>query len=680
MTASTKMTPPPDWPADSIARACESNASLSGELVSLAGLAARYVADETRFEGPLKGGGTPAQSWPAQNWMTSGSALARQTATDAWGAARDSLAIRADLPAGGVEAALRRLLDCSRDVGTEDRHGGMFAYAPTGALPASALAAFVCASINPGLTWMPTSPQFAALERCVLDWVAGSILHWPGGNGGVFTSGGSVANTLALHVARQTIARRAAVAPHEVLFFVPDHVHYCIPKGLALLGVGRDSIVSIGCNSEGTLDVHALESELNRRGADDRVLAGVVVAVGGETNTGSIDDLRGLAALCRGKAGLWLHVDACFGGFFGLTARGGEALRGIEHADSVALDPHKALQVPYGVGMLMVRDESHLQRAFRMSGAYVPPARAGRYEVANIADLGIELTREARAAQVWLPLTAYGPEAFAKHLDWCLDAIEWLANAIVDAGEFELVSGPGLSTLNFRLKRTFDGISRKDAVYSLVDDINARGRVLLAPTEIFGEACVRVCILSARSSPQNLGELVADVKQAGAAVGASLGRLETSLRNTDRSLGFRVPYRVRPIPSKGLGVTAIEDIEKGRLLWEFEEGACVPVSAEMVHTLARQSGSQAASDLLNHCFCWDGSILYPQGDTQFLNHSSQPNMASPDAVRWFATRAILEGEELLDDYGTYEKNAVYEQLCREYHAESSTKVAEIYRS
>ncbi len=673
------LTAPPEWPPGSIASACESNAWLPGEFVSLAALAAEFVADETRFEGPLKGGATPTQSW-----MTSGSALARQAATQSWEAARASLAVGGTVPARGLEAALRRLLDCSRDAGTEDRHGGMFAYAPTGALPASALAAFVCASINPGLTWMPTSPQFAALERCVLDWVAGSILGWPDGNGGVFTSGGSVANTLALHVARQATAKRAGVAPEEVFFFVPDHVHYCIPKGLGLLGVGRERIIEVGCDGAGTLNLNALAIELRNRELRSRIadggFAGVVVAVGGETNTGSIDDLRGLAELSRGTAGLWLHVDACFGGFFGLTERGRRALRGIEHADSVALDPHKALQVPYGVGMLMVRDESNLQRAFRSGGAYLPPPGAGRYEVANISDLGIELTREARGAQVWLPLTAYGPDAFAKHLDWCLDATDWLAKAILEAGEFELVSGPKLSTLNFRMKRTFAGLSRTDVVHWLVDDINARGRVLLAPTEVAGEACVRVCILSARSSPRNLRELLSDIIQAGAALAANLARLESCLQNQNRSLGFRVPYRVRPIPSKGLGVTATEEIEKGRLVWEFEEGACVQVSAEMVHTLARESGIESASDFLNHCFCWDGRILYPQGDTQFFNHSSRPNMASPDGVRWFATRAILAGEEILDDYGTYEKNPVYERLCVEYKAESSSTVAEIYKS
>ncbi len=489
-------TAPPESPPGSIASACERNAWLPGEFVSLAALAAEFVADETRFEGPLKGGDTVPTSWPTQSWMTSGSALGRQAATQSWEAARASLAVGGTVPARGLEVALRRLLDCSRDAGTEDRHGGMFAYAPTGAIQASALAAFVCASINPGLTWMPTSPQFAALERCVLDWVARSILDWPDGNGGVFTSGGSVANTLALHVARHATAKRAGVAPEEVFFFVPDHVHYCIPNGLWLLGVGRESFIRVGCDGAGTLNLNAFDIELRNlelRSFGNR-FAGVVVAVGGETNTGSIDDLRGLVELCRGTAGLWLHVDACFGGFFGLTERGRQALRGIEHADSVALDPHKALQVPYGVGMLMVRDESNLQRAFRMGGAYLPPtgapAGAGRYEVANISDLGIELTREARGAQVWLPLAAYGPDAFSKHLDWCLDAIDWLAKAILAAGEFELVSGPKLSTLNFRMKKAFAGLSRTDVVRWLVDDINARGRVLLAPAKLPGKrAC-----------------------------------------------------------------------------------------------------------------------------------------------------------------------------------------------
>ena len=222
---------PPEWPASSIASTCEGNASLRNEFVRLTALAAGFVADETRFEGPLRQTATPAQSW-----ITSGSAVARQAATQQWEAARASLAVGGAIPARGLEAALCRLLDCSREAGTEDRHGGMFAYAPTGALPASALAAFVCTSINPGLTWMPTSPQFAALERSVLDWVAGSVLGWPDGSGGVFTSGGSVANTLALHVARQTSAKRARVSPRRGFLLYPRPRALLYPQSPVVVG------------------------------------------------------------------------------------------------------------------------------------------------------------------------------------------------------------------------------------------------------------------------------------------------------------------------------------------------------------------------------------------------------------------------------------------------------------
>ena len=127
---------PPEWPDGSIASACDCNGSKAGEFVSLAESAAEFVAGGTRFGGPFKTAGTPAQSW-----ITSGSALARQAETQAWEIARANLAIGGPMPAMGLEAALRRLLDCSQGAGTEDRHGGMFAYAPTGALPASALAA-----------------------------------------------------------------------------------------------------------------------------------------------------------------------------------------------------------------------------------------------------------------------------------------------------------------------------------------------------------------------------------------------------------------------------------------------------------------------------------------------------------------------------------------------------------
>ena len=671
---------PPLWPRGSVASLSAGQAGSVAEVRALAELTADFAYEQGRWGGPLKGA-----AGIGQQWITSGVRAGRADASAVYERACSELAIGSSGGAAdgvGVESALQQLLACSTGTGTADSHGGYMSYAPTAALFEGALAAFACAAINPGLTWMPTSPKFAAMERCVLEWVATDVLRWPSGNAGIFTSGGSVANTLALHVARETVAKRAGVRPSEVVFFLPDHAHYCIPKGLRVLGVEPIQIVRVPCRSDGRTDSDALGKTLTGIGSRLKPGAGVVIGVGGETSTGSVDALDHLADLCAQHGNLWLHVDACFGGFFALTQRGAALLRGMDRANSVALDPHKALQAPYGVGMLVIRDEKDLRHAFTMSAAYTPPASIAlaQHDIVDIADLGLELTREARGAQVWLPLRAHGPAAFALHLDWCQDAVTWLASMFRGEDDLlELVTAPQLSTLTFRVRRAYQGISAQELAVWLVDDVNARGRVLLAPTTTSsGVACVRICILSARSRPEHLSSLVEDVLAAAATVTRDAERLEQARANPARALGFRASYAVRPLPGKGLGVVAGEDIPAGSLVWEFEVGSCIPTTADDVLHMASEHGREATAAFLNHCFCWAGEMLYPQGDTKFFNHSKNPNICSPDGHRWLANRLIQAGEEMLDDYGTYDELDHYEQLCAEFGAESASSVAKRY--
>lgn len=382
---------PPAWPDNSVARRSDVNSWPAGRLPALAGLIADFAFERRQLGRPVA---SPA------GWVTSGSKNARTATASEYLSALAEMAIGSATEATGVENALRQLLSFANGLGTDDSHGGYMAYAPTAALVEGALAGFACAAVNPGLTWMPTSPKFAAIEKSVLDWTAADVLRWPANSGGVFTSGGSVANTLGLHVARDTVAKRAGVRPSEVLFFVGDHAHYCFLKGLRVLGVDASQIVRVPCGIDNRIDVSALEKALGGHAKRLSGKAGVIVGVGGETSTGSVDALDDLADLCGRHSNLWMHVDACFGGFFALTNRGADLLHGIERADSVALDPHKALQAPYGIGMLMVRDERDLRNAFSVGASYIPPSSSepDSQGIVDISDLGLELTREARGA------------------------------------------------------------------------------------------------------------------------------------------------------------------------------------------------------------------------------------------------------------------------------------------
>jgi glutamate/tyrosine decarboxylase-like PLP-dependent enzyme len=447
-------------------------------------------------------------------------------------------------------------------------------------------------------------------------------------------------------VGRATAAAATpGAAEADAVYYVPEEAHYCIRKALRVLGVRPEAIVPMpmrlvvdsvaaegaaeGAARRGVIDLAALGRLLEQSTAP-----AVLVATAGTTSTGAVDDLAGLAALrdahaARG-AGAWLHVDGCFGAFFMLTRRGREGLLGseqgslcLEQADSVALDPHKAMQLSYGVGALMVRRHGveTLKRAFGTgtadecaSGAYCPPANGSSAcgSVSSIADLSLELSREARGCQVWLPVRAYGTTAFASHLDWCLDAAQWVAEQLSRrASHLELVAPPLLSVVNFRFasRCVCERVTREELTRALVSEVNSMGRVLVAPTHVGSEHSLRICALSSRTEPKHLSALVEDVLMAEATVVSTAERLERARANPDGALGFLVPYAVEHRPSRGLCVVAAADVAEGEPVWRFEPGACPVVREADFRRLRAEMSAEQIADFLNHCFPWEGELL-----------------------------------------------------------------------
>lgn len=307
--------------------------------------------------------------------------------------------------------------------------------------------------------------------------------------------------------------------------------------------------------------------------------------------------------------------------------------------------------------------------------------------VPSISDISLELSREARGVQVWLPLRAYGADAFTSHLDWCLDSARWLAETIAEeAAALRVMALPTLNVVNLSFDRYVGGVSQSlvstsEMVAWLTLEINARGRVLVAPTRVRGEACLRVCVLSCATTPEHLRSLRKDILQAETVVLDATSCLEAARRNPGRALGFRVPYRVELRPERGLCVLAEQSIAEGETVWRFEEGACLPVSEASVAALREERGEQHLGEYLNKCFPWDGQLWSPQGDTQFFNTSAEPSIRpAGDGVTWVATRPIAAGEEITDDYSTYDNGTFpwYEALCDELCVDSAITAAQKY--
>ncbi|MEI6450242.1 MAG: aminotransferase class I/II-fold pyridoxal phosphate-dependent enzyme, partial [Actinomycetes bacterium] len=238
----------------------------------------------------------------------------------------------------------------------------------------------------------------ATVELVTLDWLR-SLLGLPEGTEGIMTSGGSLANLTAL----------AAARAHEGagVCYLSDETHASIVRGLPALGFAADEVRILAADGDMRLPLAALAAAIAGDRAAGRRPA-IVVANAGTTNTGAVDPLPGIADLCRAE-GLWLHVDGAYGASAALCAVGRRALRGIERADSLVLDPHKWLFQPYDLGCLLVSRPGALKRAFHMSPDYLADVTAVDEEV-DFRDRSLELTRRGRALKLWLSFRIYGVE------------------------------------------------------------------------------------------------------------------------------------------------------------------------------------------------------------------------------------------------------------------------------
>jgi aromatic-L-amino-acid decarboxylase len=234
------------------------------------------------------------------------------------------------------------------------------------------------------------------------------------------------------------------------------------------------------------------------------------VANAGTTNTGKVDPLEEVGAVAR-EEGLWLHVDGAYGGFFQLTERGRALFRGIDATDSITLDPHKGMFLPYGTGSLLVRNRRRLREAHMVGADYLQDL-APEADIPNFADYSPELSRDFRGLRVWLPLMLHGVEAFREALDEKLDLTRLLYDALSDSPGFDLPWGPDLTVVSFRFRpRSGDA---EEFNRRLLERINLSRRVFLSSTMIDGRFVIRACIVSFRTHRDRIEEAIDIIRRA----------------------------------------------------------------------------------------------------------------------------------------------------------------------
>jgi aromatic-L-amino-acid decarboxylase len=327
----------------------------------------------------------------------------------------------------------------------------------------------------------------------------------------VFTSGGSLANFSAVVCARHA---RLGEDFRDGTLYVSDQVHHCVTKAATLAGFPASSLRVLPSDPAGRLSPAAVRAAVAADRADGRRPA-LLVASAGTVNTGAVDPLAELARLAR-QEDLWLHVDAAYGGFFQLTRRGRERFAGIEAADSITVDPHKGLFLPYGTGCLMVRDGEILRRSHGTGGEYLPAMQ--QHPLAqDFCEYSPELSRDFRGLRVWLPLKIAGLRAFRECLDEKLDLARVCRERLAAVPELELVGDGELSLIAFRLRGDPDHGPRTAL---LLDRVNAEGRVMLSGTTFQGRWVDRLCILNFRTHAERIEEALESIVRHARSLGA----------------------------------------------------------------------------------------------------------------------------------------------------------------
>ena len=369
-------------------------------------------------------------------------------------------------------------------------HPRFFGFIPSSPTWPSVLADFIAAGYNINtVTWLVASGP-SQLELVVIDWFR-RWLDYPQSAGGLFTSGGSAACLDAL-----VAAREAAGHPERATVYMSDQSHSVLSRAAMIIGVRPECIRMVPSNTRTHLDMQAL----TRAVAEDRAAGFNPIAVcanAGAASTGAIDPLEAMAGFCEAE-GIWLHVDAAYGGFAIVTNQGKGLLRGIERADSIGLDAHKWFFQPYEAGCLLVKDGRTLERAFEVHHDVLQDTIWGA-DHPNFADRGLQLSRSFRALKVWMSIQTFGMGAFRRAVSKGMELAARAEEYVQASPTLEIMNPASLGIVCFRVNPT-DADLNKEALEEINRNVLARvfweDPAFISSTLLRGTFSLRLCIMN----------------------------------------------------------------------------------------------------------------------------------------------------------------------------------------
>lgn len=346
-------------------------------------------------------------------------------------------------------------------------------------------------------TWLEASGP-AQVELVTLEWIR-TCVGLPEGAGGIFVSGGSMANVTGLAVARH---KKLGGPDSNAVVYCSEHTHSSVERGLDFLGFSSEQLVKIPSDPRFRLDPRLLiERVRDDEKAGRRPFC--VVASAGTTSTGTVDDLEAIHQICRDR-GLWMHVDGSYGAAAALSRNARIHLRGLEFADSLSLDPHKWLFQPYEIGCTLVRDRRWLKETFHIMPPYLVDAEGDERRF-NFSEHGVQLTRSFRALKLWLSLKAFGREAFEDLIDRGLSLAEETQTRLESRAAWRVVTPAQMGTLTFRFESPrLDPESSNRLHRELSRDLLQSGYAFLSTTHLLGNTVLRLCTINPRTTLEDL--------------------------------------------------------------------------------------------------------------------------------------------------------------------------------
>jgi len=392
----------------------------------------------------------------------------------------------------------------------QNAHPRMFGYVQSPGTPIAAFADLLASSLNANLTVWRSAPAPVELERLTIDWIR-QILGFRAEAGGLFVSGGSMANLAALAAARQTKQQSLG----RLRMYASSATHFSIIKAAALLGIGREDVQHVAMDERSRMRVDDLVAKI-----DADLEAGYVpfcvVANAGTVDTGAVDPLCEIREVAN-RFQVWMHVDGSYGAFAILAHSAKKLFAGMEQADSIALDPHKWLYLPVDVGCVIYRDPETARATFAHEAEYTRMFGEEADEAFVCWDYGPELSRRFRALKVWMLLKGVGLDRLSEAIESNLACAQHLEAMVRASDDFEMVAPVELSIFCFRhVPAQLRNESPKQ-----IDQFNERllvalqrdGSSYLSNATLGGRFALRGCVLNYRTTLRDMEILLEDLRR-----------------------------------------------------------------------------------------------------------------------------------------------------------------------